>query len=122
MILSELQKALQEWLDVVATLHIDILEMLDMPTPPLTTQTCATSSTQFLLEGEASQLTKLWQLTRPREAPPIISSWEYVGVRPGFQKEYWLLRVILDVAADQWNFLQERELSGEDSEPGAEQS
>jgi hypothetical protein len=113
---SVLQETLQEWLDRLATLQIDIVGMYDIMAPHATSRSSATPSTLFLLDGEPAQLAKLWQLTKQLEVLPLVSSWEEGLIQIAPQEYHWLFPVILAVASDQWSFLQETEMSGEDSE------
>jgi hypothetical protein len=95
-----LQETLQEWLDGMVRLQIDILDMSDIRTPGSTT-----TSTLFLLKGEAIHLAQLWQLTKQLEALPLVSSWEEVIVQIAPQEYCSFLVVVLAVTAEQWNFL-----------------
>jgi hypothetical protein len=108
LILSDLQKTLQEWLDGLAKFEIDISGMYDISAPRSTGQASAGTSTLFLLTGKASRLAQVRQLIRPLEALSLVSFWKEVRVPIIAEESYPLLLVILDIASDQWNFLHER--------------
>ena len=105
-----LQETLLEWLDAMDALSIDVLTMDDLPTPGSTP-----TSTLFLLEGTPAHLAQLWQLTKQLEILPLVSSWERMTVQTAPHEYHSLLVVVLALAGEQWNFVQEREMnSGEE--------
>ncbi len=101
-----LQETLLEWLDAMGTLFIDIHGMVDLPIPGSTS-----TSTLFVLEGTPDHLTHLWQLTKQLELLPLVASWEQMTVQIEPQEYRSLLAVVLAVPIEQWDFVQEREMS-----------
>ncbi len=106
-----LQETLQLWLDGLAALHIDILAMDDIPTPSWAKWASNSTSTLFLLEGTSDHLAELWQLTKQLELLPLVSSWEHITTEIEPQVYCSVLAVVLAVSSEQWNFVQEREMS-----------
>ena len=101
-----LQETLLAWLDAMTALFIDTHVMVDLPTPGATSL-----STLFVLEGTPDHLAHLWQLTKQLELLPLVSSWEEVVMQSAPQEYHSLLAVVLAVPAEQWNFVQEMEMS-----------